>query len=558
MAGKTNLELVTQQVKTVFVKAEIRDDQKKLIGSFEGELLGLSQNIDSESDIRRTATLQAHLSDSGYFQTRFTPTWINQQIWLYVGLGEETSPTWFSLGRYLLTQDSYTYNAQTEELQLSVADLMASITEERGSQIGSEVTITAGDTIHNALEQTVNKFFPWLQSGNQWQEMQTSTWGSHAGDTWRGMRYQGRDSTICSFDGKTVPYDLEFDRGCYPYEFATKLVNLYPCYEQFVSVDGVYTAQEIPNGVDDPLELTADEMDKLIVSDSGEAQPKDIKNATEIWGQELDADYTAETCDGKTTPGTYHVLFDDSFTVLEDGFLFAFTPDVDCNAGQKMQVQDLAPAVIGTMNGMDTFLPIKRGAIRGDIQYVVKYTAGHFVLQGQSNIHVICFEYNAMPSEDEIEKLRRNYGCQDVKIVVNRYSDFSVEKIGVQKQVLLGGEYDNIYTTELAFERASYENWQKARQQETLTLTTLYMPWLDVNKKIEYRSIITGEVHEYMIKAISVNYPDFTMQLSLTRFYPYYPWLRRTNTWAALSKGGKTWKDVSNLLWSEAMYPANN
>ena len=133
MADKTNLELVTQQVKTVFVKAEIRDDQKKLIGSFEGELLGLSQNIDSESDIRRTATLQAHLSDSGYFQTRLTPTWVNQQIWLYVGLGEETSPTWFSLGRYLLTQDSYTYNAQTEELQLTVADLMASITEERAS-----------------------------------------------------------------------------------------------------------------------------------------------------------------------------------------------------------------------------------------------------------------------------------------------------------------------------------------------------------------------------------------------------------------------------------------
>lgn len=556
MAEMTNMELITQPIKEAYVRIELRAQDGGLLENLEGELLTLSGNVDSDSDIRRTATIELHLDKYGYLKSRFSSAWMTQMMHLSFGLrdGNTSKIRWFPMGRYLLTKDSYTYDVATESLSLSVADLMASITEERGSAVGSEVTIPAGGTIQSVLEQTANRFFPWLQQAARWMDVK-STWGARATDTWKQMRNRGDNVAICDFGGKTVPYDLEFDRGSYPYEFIKKLVDLYPCYEHFISVDGVYTAQEVPSGVGDPVVITADEMAQLVITESGEAQPKDIKNTTELWGQELDADYTAKSCDGTTTPGTYHVLFDDSFTVLEDGFLFAFTPDVDSVTGQLMKVQDLPAAVIGTMDGSDVFLPIKRNAIRGDIQYVVKYTAGHFVLQGQSNIHVICFEYNAMPTEAEIEKLRQEYGCMDIKIMINRYTDFSVEKIGVQRQVLTGGDYDNIYTTELAYERASYENWQKARQQDTLTVTTLYAPWLDVNKKIAYKSIVTGETHEYMVKAISLSVPAFTMQLSLTRFYPYYPWLRRTTTWGKLKADGKKWSDLKGMIWDEVMYP---
>jgi len=137
-------------------------------------------------------------------------------------------------------------------------------------------------------------------------------------------------------------------------------------------------------------------------------------------------------------------------------------------------------------------------------------------------------------------------------IAIDRDSLFSVEWIGEKVQVFSGGEFENIYTTELALERAYYENWKAARIQDTLKVTTLYVPWLDVNQKIEYRSIATKKVNEYMISSIQVNLETFTMTMNMSRFYPFYPWLRNTLSWEDYAEN--TWDELTELYWDEMTY----
>ena len=91
--------------------------------------------------------------------------------------------------------------------------------------------------------------------------------------------------------------------------------------------------------------------------------------------------------------------------------------------------------------------------------------------------------------------------------------------------MLQDGDYAKIYTTELAYERASYENWSKCRQQDTVDLEMILIPWLDVNNKIEYTSPMNGDVGQWLVKSISYDFANWTMKVRASRFYPYYPWL---------------------------------
>jgi len=68
-------------------------------------------------------------------------------------------------------------------------------------------------------------------------------------------------------------------------------------------------------------------------------------------------------------------------------------------------------------------------------------------------------------------------------------SPFNINLNGELRQVLSGGEYDNIYTTDLAEQRAKYELWLKTRLNEQLSLDVVPILWADVNAKINHPQI---------------------------------------------------------------------
>lgn len=505
-----------------------KEDSFLVLREIEGDVLSLDLSVDSTSDIRRVLSTTLHMEDKEYFASTFVTIWLNRLIRFQVGLydWEIKEYKWFLLGSFMVTQTDYSFNAQTQNLSLTLADLMASVTEERGNQIGTEVVIPVDSTMQEALQSTVERFFPF------------------------------NFTDITNFDEELVPYDLEFERGVYPYEIARKIVTLYPTYEHFYTPDGIYTVQQVPTGIEDPIVLEADDIDKLIISDSGSVSPRDIKNVTEVWGRQLEGDRTADECDGTTQSGTYLLHIDEDFEVLEEGMTVSFVADVSCVSGQKIKIQETSSLPVVVIDGQGLSRAVKRGEIKKDTQYVIKYTNDVFALQGESEVHGMCFLYNEPPSEDEILDIKSKYNCNNIKIMIDRDSQFSIERIGEKIRVFSGGEYENIYTNELALERAYYENWKSARIQDTLQLEMIYVPWLDVNQKISYRSIVNGETNEYLVQSIRANTENFTMSVTMIRFYPFYPWLRKRSTWGDYKE--TTWGELEDLYWDEMIYIENN
>ena len=97
--------------------------------------------------------------------------------------------------------------------------------------------------------------------------------------------------------------------------------------------------------------------------------------------------------------------------------------------------------------------------------------------------------------------------------------------VGRIRIVLCGGEYDNIYSDYLAKERAKFELYQRCRLQDSITLTMVPIPWLDVHTMISYATKGGDAPVQYLVKSINVDYgsANGTMTVNAIKYYPYYP-----------------------------------
>lgn len=98
--------------------------------------------------------------------------------------------------------------------------------------------------------------------------------------------------------------------------------------------------------------------------------------------------------------------------------------------------------------------------------------------------------------------------------------------VGEIRQVLQGGDYDNIYTSDLAMERAKYELYRLCRLQDSVTINTIPIYWLDVNWLVEITLPNKYGIEEkelYMIKSINIGSGlGSTQSIAMARYYPYY------------------------------------
>lgn len=97
--------------------------------------------------------------------------------------------------------------------------------------------------------------------------------------------------------------------------------------------------------------------------------------------------------------------------------------------------------------------------------------------------------------------------------------------VGRIRIVLCGGEYSNIYSDYLAKERAKFELYQRCRLQDSITLTMVPIPWLDVHTMISYATKGGDTPVQYLVKSINADYgsANGTMTVNAIKYYPYYP-----------------------------------
>lgn len=504
-----NIDLLRSHNKTIRIKATLLDDLYEKIESLVGRIKSINYNRTNSSLIRSTCSLTMSIPRKDQVNIDIENTWNKRMVKLECGILDRKNNeyVWYNLGCMLLLNGRSKFDATTQEVQLNLADLMASLAQERGSQIGTEILIPAGSNVRNALIEII------------------ATYSDY-------KRYN-----ICQFED-TIPYDLTISTGSYPLDMLQSILDLFPQYEMFYNPDGVFTVQPIPTKINDPIDIGTNVLDEALISESKSVDFADIKNTTEVWGRELSGDYTALECE--TVEDSYHITIDETFTELVSGETYVIVPTTNCVQGQKMKIQDTTEYGIyiekmGTDENTGeitlVYVPVEADAMKADIPYVIKYFEQRFILQGELQIRCIVQEIVEEPSQAGKDHYMTENNCTNVKWVINPDSPYACTVSpttgwiqGEMRQVLSDGEYSNIYTTQLAYERAEYENWLKCRMQDSIEIETILIPWMDINDKIQYTSPVSETVNTWLVQDIDYDFSNWTMTVKASRFYPYYPW----------------------------------
>lgn len=496
---QNDIRLLAQRNKTWLVKIEVLNKRFQVLATVQGEAISLSLKVDAASDVRRTCSLSMHVLNDAYTIAQNSYFWLDKMIRPWYGIYDAVHGeyVWYPMGVFLLDDNTYNFARATQTLSLSLCDLMGMTNDLRGSQIGAYQTkILVDSSIRNSMIQALTQLVGY-------------------------DRYN-----VCEFPSgqAEVPYDLEFSSGVYPYEIIKKLRDLYPGYQTYFDVDGIFVCEAIPTHLDDPLTLDSSIMDRLIIDEQRAVDFSKVKNVTEIWGRELTADRTA---DSTVSDGNKYILTIPDYEAMEEGYTYGFTPDKASAEGQLAQINNLLsfPILVrrDLSDGTTVEEPLEAGRMKAGLPYVLYWSNHKFYFYGELNLHGVCFAVNNEPTAEQIAKYEAKYDCRNLKFVVNPLDVFAVERLGEITQVFRDGEYANIYTTELLLERAAYENWKSTRLQDTITLNMIIVPWLDVNRLVEYTSPMTGETMKAIVDSIDFKPTSGTMTVQLTKFYPYYP-----------------------------------
>lgn len=466
--------IITQQDKEILyqnsqdydIKLELLNKDFKVIDSLEGDLINCNLNIDANSDIRRTFNSEIHVANESYLVGSDKKIWLDKYVRPYIGIRSLRSGNmqWYKQGVYTMIGANYTYDQTTNTLSLQCNDLISTLNDDRdGQMLGYTITI---------------------EEGNNARAVIISLLGD-AGIT----KYLINDIDF------EIPYDLEFNAGVTYYEILSKIIELYSGFEMFFDIDGIFTIQKIPTCETDDIMLSDEFLKKMVISESPNYSFTDVYNYIQVYGQVLEFDRASSAC--TYSNNVYNATITDLEGLENFGLYSIMIPSTN-SANPKMKVNNGTEYPITYDDGT----PLKENELKiGSNIFKFRLANENFYYLGQ-------YQVSAEVTDN------------------NPNSPYNPINLGrIVPKTLAGGEYDNIYSDSLALQRADYELWKATRLQESVTLTMLKVPWLDVNWKIEYSpDYLKGkETHQYIIKSISSSYSDYTMNVEIIKFYPDYP-----------------------------------
>lgn len=473
--GQDDYNILSQQIITKYIKLEILNFQYNVVDEISGNLTAMSVNIDSESDLRRSCNLTFVVTDASFDVKAGNRIWLDKFCRPWVGYENIYTGKiqWYNQGIYLINAPSWRYNATTHELSLAGLDLASKLTGLRNGELeGIPTKIPAGSSVREAMIANIEL----------------------AGFT----KYTISECKDVDGNIIAVPNDIEIAQGGTVWNIVTQLRDILPRYETFFDVDGVFIYQPIPTGSGDPVIIDDTIWTNLLIDESINNDFESVKNYIEVYGRTLDPSYFSTNTTYSSS--TLSLTVADYPTALTDNTIVGFTTpstgDISATGGISLKMNSLAASVLyeyGTNNPVTT--------LDNDTYYVVYYNQGWYLMGHQQPVGIA---YDDNP---------------DSPFYVNG-------SIGRIRHVLYGGEYENITSDKLALERAKYELWKATRLQDSVTLTSIPNPWLDVNVLISHA--IRGKSQEnaaqYIIKSISTDYGiEGTQSINAITYYPLYP-----------------------------------
>ena len=473
MPTASELSAVKQKIQNRYAKIELLNENFQVVDSLEGVTLNGSTTVDANSDMRRNATIKFIVTDSSFEVNSGGKIFLDKYIRIYLGIDSmvENQIVYSNIGTYIVDAPTYEYDAMHNSIQLNLIDLMNKLSGVRGGYISApSILIPAGTNIRQVMIDTL----------------------ALGGFT----RYVIAEAPYPS----VVPNDLSFSQGATIYNILAQLKNIYPNYEIFFDVDGVFHYQPIPTGKNEPVVMDDTLWKDIVLSENSEKVDVDfqnIKNRIEVWGRTHDPAYFSTQT---TISGNNIKLTIADVTNYENELIYGFT-----------------------LNLQSSFTPTTLNINNLTIYNLKQDSEENIILEGNNEETYYCVQYiynSGNPYFRWLGHLQAYGMAQDENPDSPYYINSS---IGTLLLPLFGGEYDNCMTDDLAYQRAKYELYMHTNMQNSITLSCLPVYWLEVNTLVEYTLLKNNQKGQYLIKSFSYGFDiDDKMTITMIKYYPEY------------------------------------
>lgn len=131
--------LIAQRIIETIIKIDIYDDYEHYLDSILCGVISCSMSINSESDVRRTASLELiPMKKSNTIISEDGLIWINRNIKLSIGIKDlyANEYRYYPMGTYIIMSPSSSYDETTNTLSLSLSDWTAKLDGSRNGNLG--------------------------------------------------------------------------------------------------------------------------------------------------------------------------------------------------------------------------------------------------------------------------------------------------------------------------------------------------------------------------------------------------------------------------------------
>lgn len=491
-----DIEVLMQSDKTLYYKLELLNEDMKVLDCIEGNLISDNISINADSDIRRTYNCEMIVKDSTFNLGKNNYIWFDKLIRPYIGILHQRTQevTWYLLGTFLYTDMNYSYDITTNSLSITCLDMMCLLNDTRNGQLDAyERIIQAGTDARTVIISLLNE----------------------VGITKYYIEFNQNEKMLSTFQ---IPYDLKYSAGTTAYTIIKDIVSLYAGTQMYFDLYGTFVICRIPTGENEQVVLNDEIIQPILINEQMSTSFSSIYNRIEIWGKINEPDYYSKEV--TYSNGVYycnvivHKLDEDTgeykeleYDSLDNFDEFSFKiPSTNANP-QYININNLGNIPIHNDKG--EFLPMNYLTANTDCVFRYRKESNDFLYIGQYQCHSECY-------------LTNNINDTSENAVIDPDSEYSIEMIGDKLKVLSGSDIDKIYTNGLCLQRAHLELYNATNRQNNLNMSTIAIPFLDVNQLIEFTSNSNKNKCQYLINNISCSYANFQMSINASRYYPNY------------------------------------
>lgn len=454
---------ITKSIRRLRAKINVLNFNFQIVDEISGNVLDGNITEDANSDMRRTCNISMVVTNGQFNIQPGGQIWLDKYVQIYIGIDNLYNGTtqWFNKGIYLIDQPTYAFDPVTSTLTFQGYDLMCKMTGLRNGYLeGIPTVIPQGSDIRESMIATVTQL-------------------------------GGFTKYAIQENPQTVPYDIQIDPGGTVYDILVALRDILPSWQIYFDEDGVFHYEPIPSGENEPIMFYDDTWDEVVLSENINTDFSAVKNVVEVWGKTLNPTHYADA----TVSGSIYQLSIADVSAYRNNMMYGFTAPSIITSPQ-LQINSLSALPIVNEDGTATVIP------EADTYYVVKYQqeSNSFLFMGYQQPYAV---------------------AQDDNPDSPFYVDGPVGKIRI---VLQGGEYDNIYTNDLAMQRAEYELWLRTRLEDNVTLSCVPIYSLQTNTVVSKTLTNETEPTLFIIKTISTNLSySGTQSVQMITYYPLYP-----------------------------------